>query len=254
LNDLVTYNDKHNEQNGEDNQDGTSDNRSWNCGVEGPTDDPEVSALRERQMRNLLATLFLSQGTPMLLAGDEFGRTQKGNNNAYCQDNELSWLNWAFDANADAQVHFTQKLTRLRHTYPILRRNLFFVGRYNEELDVMDVRWINANGGDMEQAQWDDEGMRCFGMLIDGRSQTTGIRQRGKEATMLLVLNSHHEPIEFTLPSCPGGNEWSLLIDTNLSVDHEEESFPVGRAYMVTARSLLLFRLAPDPNISPHGS
>jgi isoamylase len=246
VNDIVTYNDKHNEENGEDNKDGTSDNRSWNCGVEGPTDDPEINALRERQMRNLLATLLLSQGTPMLLAGDEFGRTQRGNNNAYCQDNEVSWLNWAFDAEEHSRVRFTQKLTRLRHTYPILRRNLFFVGKYNEELDVMDVSWINANGSAMEDAQWGDARMHCFGMLTDGRSQTTGIRQRGKEATMLLILNAHHEPVEFTLPSCAGGKEWSLLIDTNLSDDREEESFVVGHPYMVTPRSLLLFRLQPD--------
>jgi isoamylase len=246
LNDIVTYNDKHNEQNGEDNKDGTSDNRSWNCGEEGPTEDPDINALRERQMRNLLATLLLSQGTPMLLAGDEFGRTQKGNNNAYCQDNEVSWLNWAFDANQEARIRFTQKLTRLRRTYPIFRRNLFFIGEYNEELDVMDVRWISPKGTDMEQAQWDDTGMRCFGMLTDGRSQTTGIRQRGKEATMLLILNSHQEPVEFTMPSCAGGKAWSLLIDTNLSDEREEETFAFGQAYMVTQRSLLLFRLKLD--------
>jgi len=246
LNDLVTYNDKHNEQNGEDNTDGTSDNRSWNCGVEGPTEDPKINALRERQMRNMSATLLLSQGTPMLLAGDEFGRTQRGNNNAYCQDNEISWLDWALAARQPSRIRFIQKLTRLRHKYPIFRRNLFFVGKYNEELDVMDVSWINVNGSLMDDAQWGDMGMRCFGMLIDGRSQTTGIRQRGKEATMLLILNAHHEPMEFTLPSCAGGTDWSLLIDTNISDERDEESFAFGHPYAITPRSFLLFRLKSD--------
>jgi len=246
LNDLVTYNDKHNEQNGEDNTDGTSDNRSWNCGVEGPTEDPKINALRERQMRNMSATLLLSQGTPMLLAGDEFGRTQRGNNNAYCQDNEISWLDWALAARQPSRIRFIQKLTRLRHKYPIFRRNLFFVGKYNEELDVMDVSWINVNGSLMDDAQWGDTGMRCFGMLIDGRSQTTGIRQRGKEATMLLILNAHHEPMEFTLPSCAGGTDWSLLIDTNISDERDEESFAFGHPYAITPRSFLLFRLKSD--------
>ena len=246
LNDLVTYNDKHNEQNGEDNTDGTSDNRSWNCGVEGPTEDPKINALRERQMRNMSATLLLSQGTPMLLAGDEFGRTQRGNNNAYCQDNEISWLDWALAARQPSRIRFIQKLTRLRHKYPIFRRNLFFVGKYNEELDVMDVSWINVNGSLMDDAQWGDTGMRCFGMLIDGRSQTTGIRQRGKEATMLLVLNAHHEPMEFTLPSCAGGTDWSLLIDTNISDERDEESFAFGHPYAIPPRSFLLFRLKSD--------
>ena len=246
LNDLVTYNDKHNEQNGEDNTDGTSDNRSWNCGVEGPTEDPKINALRERQMRNMSATLLLSQGTPMLLAGDEFGRTQRGNNNAYCQDNEISWLDWALAARQPSRIRFIQRLTRLRHKYPIFRRNLFFVGKYNEELDVMDVSWINVNGSLMDDAQWGDTGMRCFGMLIDGRSQTTGIRQRGKEATMLLILNAHHEPMEFTLPSCAGGTDWSLLIDTNISDERDEESFAFGHPYAITPRSFLLFRLKSD--------
>jgi isoamylase len=194
----------------------------------------------------MLATLLLSQGTPMVLAGDEFGRTQEGNTNAYCQDNEISWLNWNIEEKGQSLIRFTQKLTRLRYKYPILRRNLFLTGDYNEELDVKDVSWINANGKAMEAAQWDDAGMRCFGMLIDGRAQTTGIRQRGQEATMLLILNSHHEPVQFTLPTCAGGTQWSLLIDTNISTDCEEESFPSGNQYTVTPRSLLLLRLQPD--------
>jgi isoamylase len=252
LNDLVTYNEKHNEANGENNQDGSSNNLSWNCGVEGPTDDPAITALRQRQMRNLLATLLLSQGTPMLLAGDEFARTQNGNNNAYCQDNDISWLNWDIAEKGKALTRFVQKLTALRHKYPILRRNLFLTGTYVEELGVKDVTWINANGSEMEQSDWGDTGMRCFGMLMDGRAQTTGVKQRGHEATMLLVINDYHDMVKFTLPECPGGNEWSLLIDTN-----QEESggkhvsavkFKTGETYDVTDRSLLLFALEAEPS------
>jgi isoamylase len=245
LNDLVTYNEKHNEANAEDNKDGHSDNRSCNYGVEGPTDDPEINALRERQIRNMLATLLLSQGTPLILAGDEFGRTQQGNNNAYCQDNEISWLNWNIEEKGKSLIRFTQKLTRLRLKYPILRRNLFLTGEYNEELDVKDVTWINANGSEMQPEQWQDTHMRCFGMLLDGRAQTSGIRQRGKEATLLLVLNGSAEVVQFVIPTCTGGSEWSLLADTNIP-DGETARFKTGDQYDVTARSILLFVLEPE--------
>jgi glycogen operon protein len=243
LNDLFTYNEKHNEANGEDNRDGNSDNNSWNCGAEGPTDDSEINALRQRQIRNVLATLLLAQGTPMLLAGDEFARTQKGNNNAYCQDNEISWVNWELLEKNQHLATFTRRLLRMRHKYPILRRNLFLTGQYNEELGVKDLTWINANGSEMEQEHWGDANMRCFGMLLDGRAQVTGIRQRGKQATLLIVINDYHDLVEFTLPECPGGDTWSLLIDTNITDNSEKGSFKVGDSYGVTARSLLVFTL-----------
>ncbi|HEX4169901.1 MAG TPA: glycogen debranching protein GlgX [Bryobacteraceae bacterium] len=244
LNDIVTYNEKHNEANGEDNKDGSSDNRSWNCGVEGPTDNLEIKAIRERQIRNILATLLLSQGTPMMLAGDEFGRTQKGNNNAYCQDNDISWLNWKIEEKGQSLVDFVRKLTGLRHRYPVLRRNLFLTGEYNEELGVKDVTWINANGSEMEDAQWGDHGMRCFGMLLDGRAQTTGIRQRGKEATLLLVVNEHSDIVKFKLPDSPDGKLWSLLIDTNDPEGKDQASeFAIGQEYDITPRSLRMFAL-----------
>jgi glycogen operon protein len=243
LNDLFTYNEKHNEANGEDNQDGSSNNNSWNCGVEGPTDDPDIIALRQRQIRNVLATLLLAQGTPMVLAGDEFARTQGGNNNAYCQDNEISWVNWDLLVKNEQLVAFTRRLTRMRHKYPILRRNLYLTGQYNEELGVKDLTWINANGSEMEQEHWGDTNMRCFGMLLDGRAQVTGIRQRGKQATLLIVINDHHDLVEFTLPECPGGDTWSLLIDTNITDNSEKGSFKVGDSYGVTARSLLVLAL-----------
>jgi isoamylase len=243
LNDLVSYNEKHNSANGEDNKDGSNDNRSWNCGAEGPTDDEEINAVRTRQMRNLLGTLLLSQGTPMMLAGDEFGRTQQGNNNAYCQDNEISWFDWTLKEKNAALIQFVQKLAWMRHKYPILRRSRFLTGDYSKELDVKDVTWINASGSEMHAENWSDEGMRCFGMIMDGRAQPTGVRQRGTEATMLLILNGHFDLVEFTLPTAPGGSTWTRLIDTNVPHDEETPAFNAGDAYGVTARSLLLFSL-----------
>jgi glycogen operon protein len=243
LNDLVTYNERHNEANGEDNRDGHSHNRSWNSGVEGPSDDPQINALRERQKRNLLATLLLSQGTPMVLGGDELGRTQRGNNNAYAQDNEISWVDWNIAPSGQALIRFVQKLTALRREYPILHRSRFLTGEYNAELDVKDVTWINANGSEMQEADWGDANTRCFGMLMDGRAQVTGIRQRGQDATLLLVLNSHHDLVQFVLPACPGGDQWSRLIDTNVELGAETGLFKTGDRYDVTARSVLLFVL-----------
>src|SRR3954464_2202242 len=184
LNDLVSYNDKHNEANGEDNRDGHSDNHSWNFGVEGPTDDPEIIAARERQKRNLLSTLLLAQGTPMLLAGDEFGRTQGGNNNAYCQDNEVSWVNWNFGEKEVELAEFVRKVIVLRQSFPILRRSRFLTGEYNPDLDVRDVRWLSPTGQDIEGEQWEDAHARCFGMLLDGRAQASGIKAPALDATV----------------------------------------------------------------------
>jgi isoamylase len=244
LRDLVSYNDKHNEANGEGNRDGSSDNRSWNCGAEGPTDDVAINTLRERQMRNLLATLLLSQGTPMMLAGDEFARTQSGNNNAYCQDNEISWFNWNLDDTGRSLIRFVQKLTALRHQYPILRRNRFLTGAYDAELEVKDLTWINASGAEMRGEDWADASMRCFGMLMDGRARPTGVRQRGTEATMLLILNAHHDLVQFTLPPHAGGEKkWTLLVDTNAPEEESRRTFSTGEIYGVTGRSLLLFDL-----------
>jgi glycogen operon protein len=240
LNDLVTYNEKHNEANGEDNKDGSSDNHSWNCGVEGPTEDPAINALRDRQIRNMLATLLLSQGTPMLLAGDEFSRTQGGNNNAYCQDDEISWVDWDLMKKNESLVKFVQKLCELRAKHPILRRNRFLTGHYDEELEIKDLTWINASGAEMSAEEWGDDLMKCFGMLMDGRSRPTGVRQRGTEEAMLMVLNSHHDLVNFTLPQCPGGTGWSVLVDTNLRDGEPSYRGKAGDVYGVTGRSLIL--------------
>jgi isoamylase len=192
----------------------------------------------------MLGTLLLSQGTPMLTAGDETARTQQGNNNAYSQDNEISWVNWDLPDSARAQSHFVQTLTWLRHQYPILRRERFLTGDFNEALGVKDVTWINATGAEMSPEGWADTNMRCFGMLMDGRAQPTGIGRRGEDATMLMILNGWDGVVLFTLPEHPGGKRWSLLIDSNIP-DHvpAAASFPFHNVYDVTARSLLLFTL-----------
>jgi len=243
LNDIATYNDKHNEANGEDNRDGSSNNMSWNCGVEGPTDDPAINDLRGRQIRNMMATLVLSQGTPLLVAGDEFGRTQGGNNNAYCQDSEISWVDWGLKDKGETLLRFTTKLLALRHRLPILRRGRFLTGSLNEKLGVHDVRWINAGGHDMSPEDWQDVNTRCFGMLIDGRAQATGIVRSATDATLLVVFNSYHDLVGFTLPPCEGGDGWLLLADTN-APDIMGGEFASGAQYQVTGRSLLLFQLA----------
>jgi isoamylase len=194
----------------------------------------------------MLGTLLLSQGTPMLLAGDEFARTQQGNNNAYCQDSEISWVDWEVGEKGKSLTRFVQKLTKLRHDYPILRRSRFLTGSYNEELGVKDVTWINANGSEIKDEEWDDGNMRCFGMLMDGRAQETGIRRRGRDATMLMILNGHHDMVQFTLPECTGGSRWKLLIDTNLPDGEGGGAFATSDTYDVTGRSLLLFALQLD--------
>ena len=239
LNDVVSYNEKHNEANGEDNRDGSSHNISWNCGVEGPTDDSAINAVRERQMRNMLATLLLSQGTPMLLAGDEFGRSQAGNNNAYNQDNELSWLDWTVGERGGRMIKFVQELTALRHRYPILRRGRYLTGVLDPASCVRDVTWLNAMGQEMTQDNWRDGNLRCFGMLLDGRARATGVRRVSSDSSMLIIMNGHHDGVGVTLPPVAGGTAWRLLFDTN-APNHEEE-VSVGEQYVVTGRSVLLF-------------
>jgi isoamylase len=244
LNDLVSYNEKHNEANGENNQDGNNHNLSLNYGVEGPTDDPAIRAVRERQKRNMLATLILSRGTPMILAGDEFGHTQRGNNNAYCQDNAISWLQWPDPANgaeARALTAFVRRLTFLRHAFPTLRRGRFLTALWNEELQVKDVTWINADGSEMSTEQWQDPHMRCFGMLLDGRGQESGIKRQAGDATLLLIVNAYHDVVKFTLPELVGGSRWLCMIDTNQPERSDTPAFDVGQACDVTGRSFLLF-------------
>ncbi len=243
LNDWASYNEKHNEANGEDNKDGNSNNESWNCGAEGPTDDEAVNSLRERQIKNMLATLLLSRGTPMLLAGDEFGRTQGGNNNAYCQDNEISWLDWNIQEKGRNLIEFVSHLTKLRQRLPILHRSRFLTAEWNEELGIKDVTWLRTDGQEMDSGAWEDENTRCIGILLDGRAQVTGIKRRGGDATVLLVINSYHDSVPFHLPEVPGGSSWRCVIDTNQEHDPDGTVFGFGSDYVVTGRSLLFFEL-----------
>jgi glycogen operon protein len=247
LNDVVSYNDKHNEANGEENRDGHSENLSHNYGTEGPTDDPEIRKVRFRQMRNMIATLLFSQGTPMILAGDEFARTQHGNNNAYAQDNEIGWIDWeGIDDDGKALLDFTRTVVELRRENSILRRGRFLSGAYNAELDVKDVTWLTPLGEEMSEANWKDPMARSLGVLLDGRAQPTGIRRRGTDLTLLLIMNAHHEAVVFKLPTVVGGRDWRRLLDTNQPDPSRPKPFEFVHDYVVTGRSLLLFKLSRD--------
>ena len=247
LNDLVSYHDKHNDANGEGNRDGHSHNLSRNYGIEGPTNDEVVETIRLRQMRNMLATLLLSRGTPMLLAGDEFGRSQMGNNNAYCQDNEISWVNWqGVDERRAGLAAFTRRLIALRSALPMLRRGRFLTGHYDEELGIKDAAWLTPAGVELTQRDWNNPAFRCLGLLLDGRAQETGFRRLGTDATILLILNNDEDSVPFTLPAQPGGHEWVCLIDTNQPDLVSLPSYEFSHAFPVAGWSLLLFMLRPD--------
>jgi isoamylase len=246
LNDLVSFNDKHNEANGEDNRDGHSGNLSANYGTEGPTSDPAIIEIRFRQMRNMLATLLLSRGTPMLVAGDEFARTQNGNNNAYCQDNEISWIDWdAIDGDRADLARFTRRVISIRRALPMLRRGRFLSGRLDEELGIKDVTWFTPAGDEMTAAHWEDANARSFGVMLDGRAQESGIRRLGTDATLLLLLNAHDGGVRFKLPPAAGGQEWVCLIDTHQTDFAAVRRLPFEHEYTVAGRSLLLFMLRP---------
>jgi isoamylase len=251
LHDLVSCNHKHNEANGEDNRDGHDNNLSANYGVEGPTDDPSILEVRWRQMRNMLATLLFSQGTPMLLAGDEFGRTQHGNNNAYAQDSEIGWVGWeSLSDGGRSLCDFTRRLLALRASKSVLRRRRFLTGAYNEELDVKDVTWLTPTGEEMTPEQWNDAHARALGVLLDGRAQPTGIRRRGRDLTMLLILNAHEGVVTFKLNAVVGGSCWMLLVDTNHPELEDAVPLAFGSDYDVPGRSLLLLearRIAANP-------
>jgi isoamylase len=216
LRDLVSYNEKHNEANREGNRDGESHNRSWNCGVEGETDDPEILTLRSRQQRNFLATLFLSQGVPMLLSGDEVNRSQGGNNNAYCQDNEISWMKWEFGNEDRSLLAFVQWLIELRRTHPVFRRRRFFQGQAIKGASVKDILWLNPEATEMTEEQWDSSVAKRLGMLLPGEGieelDTRG--NRILDDSFLVLMNAHQEAVPFTLPSLASGTRWLAIIDT----------------------------------------
>ncbi|MEA2272954.1 MAG: isoamylase [Solirubrobacteraceae bacterium] len=214
LRDLVTYNEKHNAENLEDNKDGSDDNRSWNMGVEGETDDPLINDLRERQQRNFLTTLLLSQGTPMLLGGDEFARTQRGNNNAWCQDNEISWFNWNFDERGERMLAFTKRLIALRRDHPVFRRRQFLEGTDPEGSGLPDVWWFRADGRRMTKRDWNEQ--RTVGMFLNGQEiAAPGPHgEKIEDDSFLLLFNAHHEDVTFTLPTRRFGDRWELELTT----------------------------------------
>jgi len=243
LHDLVSYNSKHNEANGEENRDGSDNNRSWNCGVEGPTDDPEVNRLRARQKRNFMATTLLSQGVPMLLAGDEIGRTQAGNNNAYCQDNEISWVDWTPEHMDLDTLGFVRQLIALHKEHAVFRRRKFFQGRKIKGAEIKDIVWLRPDGEEMTDEEWNQDFARCLGVALSGAviDEVTERGQRVKDENFLLLMNAHFEEIHFTLPAPPLGAGWIALIDTSCQISGDANRFFVGRSsYPLQARSLAL--------------
>jgi glycogen operon protein len=248
LTDLVSYNDKHNQANLENNRDGQHNNLSWNCGVEGATDDAGINALRARQKRNFIATLLLSQGVPMLLAGDEIGRTQCGNNNAYCQDNEISWLDWSLDGDGKALLLFFQRLIQIRRQHPVFRRRRFFQGRPIRGGEVKDLAWLTPEGREMDDNEWSQDFARSLGVYFAGEAleETDRRGHRVRDDNFLLLLNAHHESIAFALPEFRVGSTWQVLLDTayeqGLAMDGR---FPGTARYELQGRSLALFTEIP---------
>ena len=244
LNDLVSYEEKHNEANGENNMDGESHNISVNFGVEGPTDNPEIIAEREKQKRNFLATLMFSQGVPMILGGDEFGRTQQGNNNAYCQDNEISWFDWEWDDRHRDLFEFTQMLIRTRHEYPVLHRRKFFQGRRIRGTDITDIRWIRPDSGDMTEEEWNNGLVRVLGMLLNGKvmDEYNEHGERVKDDVILLLLNGYWEEMPFTIPGRESDPRWEVLVDTAEPKPSRKRSIRCCDTLTLKPRSLVLLR------------
>ncbi len=244
LHDLVSYNEKHNEANGDGNTDGESHNLSWNCGVEGPTDDPAIKDLRERQKRNLMATLLLSQGVPMISGGDEIGRTQQGNNNAYCQDNEISWTHWNLSPEQREFLAFTSRLITIRREQPVLRRRRFFRGRAVRGAEVKDIAWLEPSGNEMTDESWNAGFVRCLGVRLEGNA-IDEVDERGHLIvgdTLLVLLNGHHDRIDFTLPEEGESERWVRLVDTS-DPAADGEPFEGQVRYPLEGRTVVLFKL-----------
>jgi glycogen operon protein len=244
LRDLVSYNEKHNEANGEGNRDGADDNRSWNCGEEGPTDKQEILQLRARQQRNLLTTLFLSQGVPMILGGDEFGRTQNGNNNGYCQDNELSWFDW--EHMDDGLRAFVARVIRFRRQHPVFQRRRWFHGRQVRGTGVSDIGWFKPDGELMTDADWQAGYARTVGVFLNGKAIPTP-DHRGEpilDDSFYLLFSAHHDAMTFKLPTCPWGDRWEKVLDTNVPVPdlREPKEYKAGEDVWVQAHSVMVLR------------
>ncbi|QJE95696.1 glycogen debranching protein GlgX [Luteolibacter luteus] len=243
LRDLVSYNAKHNEANGEENRDGCDENHSWNCGIEGPTTDRAINSLRERQQRNLLATLLLSQGVPMLNSGDEFGNTQLGNNNPYCHDSPLAWLDWSLCPAQRALLAFTRDVLRLRRSEPVFQRRRFFQGRPIHGASIKDLYWIRPDGEEMTDADWNASHARCFGMALPGdQIEETGEQgERITGDTFVIIFNAHDEPVSFRLGARHRNLHWAREFDTS-NPEAPHESFPAMSIYPLQSRSLAVLR------------
>jgi isoamylase len=244
LEDLVSYNDKHNEANGEDNRDGAQDNRSWNCGVEGPTDDSAILALRRRQKRNLLASLLLSQGVPMLLGGDELDRTQRGNNNAYCQDNELSWTDWSREARREEFLEFAERVVLLRRRHPVFSRRRYVRADTLTAEGLKEILWLAPDGREMNESDWRQEFARCLGVYLAGGA----IERRGrrgesiKDSNFLVLFNAHHETITFHMPEVLSAKAWEIVLDTALDEPFAGHRLAAGESYALQGRSLVVLQ------------
>ncbi|CCI54320.1 glycogen debranching protein GlgX [Nostocoides jenkinsii] len=254
MRDLVSYNQKHNEANGEDNRDGESHNRSWNCGVEGPTDDPDVIALRDRQHKNLMTTLLLSQGVPMIAHGDEIGRSQDGNNNAYCQDNELTWIDWELTERQADLLDFTRRVVQLRREQPVFRRRRFFAGSANHggESDIHDISWFTPAGVEMSEGDWSNGYARSIMVFLNGQAIPEPDR-RGQPIrgdNILLIFNGHYESLDFTLPRKDFGASWLVEIDT-AATSINKKIRRAGSTVRVEARSTLVLRGPADRGLIP---
>ena len=249
LRDLVSYNEKHNEANGEGNRDGAANNLSWNCGVEGPTDDPAINELRERQVRNLLGTVLLSQGVPMMLAGDEIGRTQRGNNNAYCHDNEISWVDWVLDPSRERLLGYARRMVALRRSHPVFRRRHFFQGRSVRGSDEKDIAWLTPDGTEMSVEEWDNNFARCLGVFLGGEALRE-VDERGRRVvddSFLLLFNAHHDAIPFKLPDLGAGG-WLALVDTAFGNGLlPEGTYQPNGTYKLAGRSLALLQQVRPP-------
>ncbi|MEX5215389.1 MAG: glycogen debranching protein GlgX [Nitrospiraceae bacterium] len=254
LHDLVSYNHKHNDANGEENRDGTDDNLSWNCGIEGPTTSRTVLELRERQKRNFLAILLLSQGIPMLCGGDEIGRTQRGNNNAYCQDNDLSWFDWQLDQPKRDLLEFTRHLIALRKQHPVLRRRRFFQGRHIRGSEAKDLAWFRPDGKEMTDEDWEGGFVRSLALRLAGDAieETDEKGRRLIDDTLLILLNAHHEPLDFTLPAHRRGVRWQSVLDTSWNHGHQREVAVIkgGERYALSARAIAVLKLRSQPRTS----
>jgi isoamylase len=260
LHDLVSYNDKHNQANGENNRDGANDNHSWNHGAEGPSEDPAIIELRERQKRNFLMTLLFSQGVPMICGGDEIGRTQHGNNNAYCQDNEISWYDWELDDLRNSLLEFTRRLIALRRAHPNLRRRKFFQGRaidpaHNENRDIgggkraKDIAWYRPDGNEMTNDEWNAGWVRCLGMQLSGKTldQVNQFGQPITDDTFLLMLNPHHETIKFYMPKGADVKSWELVVDARQPSPGAPRRVRSGYSYDLIPYTAALMRAIETP-------